>query len=75
MVVEELLKFLVDKVDGDLADVVSVGLEQLVENMVGPLNLLFLSDTGLLEQVGHDVTTAKLSACSEVDSDELSKPE
>ena len=48
--------------EATLADVVSVGLEQLVEDMVGPLNLLLLSDTGLLEQVGHNVTTAKLSA-------------
>ena len=44
------------------ADLVTVVLEQLVEDVVGPLHLLLLSDTGLLEQVGHDVTTAKLSA-------------
>merc|ERR1711963_933269 len=44
-------------------DVVTVGLEQLVEDVVGPL-----------EQVGHDVTTAKLSAGGEVDTDELTEP-
>ena len=33
----------------------TVWLEQLVEDMVRPLNLLLLSDTGLLKQVGHDV--------------------
>ena len=33
------------------ADVVAVGLEQLVEDVVGPLHLLLLSDTGLLQQV------------------------
>ena len=48
--------------EATLADVVSVWLEQLVEDVVGPLHLLLLSDTGLLEQVGHDVATAKLSA-------------
>merc|ERR1712037_460191 len=57
-----------------LADAVSVWLEQLVEDVVGPLHLLLLSDTGLLEQVGHDVATAKLSASGEVDTDELSEP-
>merc|ERR1719356_1986524 len=43
-----------------LADAVSVRLEQLVEDVVGPLDLLLLGDPGLLEQVGHDVTTAEL---------------
>merc|ERR1712004_964100 len=56
------------------ADVVTIGLEQLVEDVVGPLDLLLLGDTGLLEQVGHDVTTAELSAGGEVDSDELTEP-
>ena len=60
--------------EATLADVVSVGLEQLVEDMVGPLHLLLLSDTGLLQQVGHNVTTAELSAVGEVDTDELSEP-
>merc|ERR1712012_368466 len=56
------------------ADVVTIGLEQLVEDMVGPLHLLLLGDTGLLEQVGHDVTTAELAAGGEVDTDELTEP-
>ena len=42
--------------------------------MVGPLHLLLLSDTGLLEQVGHDVATAELAGGGEVDTDELSEP-
>merc|ERR1719210_153000 len=54
-------------------DVVTVGLEQLVEDVVGPLDLLLLGDTGLLEQVGHDVTTAKLAAGGEVDADEFTE--
>merc|ERR1719278_1561834 len=52
--------------EATLADVISVGLEQLVEDMVGPLHLLLLSDTGLLEQVGHDVATAELTGGGEV---------
>merc|ERR1719210_1029337 len=56
-----------------LADAVSVRLEQLVEDMVGPLDLLLLGDTGLLEQVGHDVTTAELAAGGEVDTDEFTE--
>merc|ERR1719211_628138 len=56
------------------ADVVTIGLEQLVEDVVGPLDLLLLGDTGLLEQVGHDVTTAELAAGGEVDTDELTEP-
>ena len=56
------------------ADIVSIGLEQLVEDVVGPLHLLLLSDTGLLKQVGHDVATAELTRGSEVDTDKLSEP-
>merc|ERR1719494_880230 len=55
------------------ADAISVRLEQLVEDVVGPLDLLLLSDTGLLEQVGHDVTTAELAAGGEVDTDEFTE--
>ena len=47
---------------------------ELVEDMVAPLNSLLLRDTGLLKQVGHDVTTGKLSGSGEVDTDELSEP-
>merc|ERR1719209_1800585 len=55
------------------ADAVSVRLEQLVEDMVGPLDLLLLGDSGLLEQVGHDVTTAELAAVGEVDTNEFTE--
>ena len=55
------------------ADLVSVFLEQLVEDVVGPLHLLLLSDPRLLEQVGHDVTSGKLSASREMDPDEFSE--
>ena len=47
---------------------------ELVEDMVAPLNSLLLGDTGLLKQVGHDVTTAELAAGGEVDTDELTEP-
>merc|ERR1711899_147185 len=56
-----------------LADPFSIRLEQLVEDVVGPLDLLLLGDTGLLEQVGHDVTTAELAAGGEVDTDEFTE--
>merc|ERR1719266_2154916 len=36
-------------------------LKELVEDVVGPLHLLLLSDTGLLQQVGHDVATRELT--------------
>merc|ERR1711936_372056 len=60
--------------EATLADVITIGLEQLVEDMVGPLHLLLLSDTGLLKQVGHDVATTELARGSEVDTDKLSEP-
>ena len=50
------------RAEATLDDVVSIWLEQLVEDMVGPLDLLLLSDTGLLKQVGHKFTTAESSA-------------
>ena len=53
---------------------ISVWLKKLVEDVVGPLHLLLLSDTGLLQQIGDNVATAKLSRSGEVDSDELSEP-
>merc|ERR1712223_1478297 len=55
------------------ADAVSVRLEQLVEDVVGPLDLLLLGDTRLLEQVGHNVTTGELATCREMDPDEFSE--
>merc|ERR1719490_216389 len=57
-----------------LANSITVGLEQLVEDVVGPLHLLLLSDTGLLQQVGHNVATAELARVGEVDTDKLSEP-
>merc|ERR550532_3512156 len=41
--------------------------------MVGSLNLLLFSDTGLLKQVRHNVATSKLARGSEVDTDELTE--
>ena len=41
--------------------------------MVGPLDLLLLSDTGLLKKVRHNVATSELSGCGEMDTDELSE--
>ena len=52
----------------------TVRLEKLVEDMVGPLHLLLLSNTGLLQQIGDDVATAKLSARREMNSDKLAEP-
>jgi hypothetical protein len=43
------------------ADPVTVGLDQLVEDVVGSLDLLLLSDTRLLKQIGHDVATSQLA--------------
>merc|ERR1719266_2414346 len=48
-------------------------LKELVEDVVGPLHLLLLSDTGLLEKVGHDVATRQLAGSVEVDTDELTE--
>merc|ERR1719357_2136147 len=56
-----------------LADSVSIRLEQLVEDVVGPLDLLLLGDTRLLEQVGYDVTTTELATGGEVDTDEFTE--
>ena len=52
----------------------TVGLEKLVEDMVRPLHLLLLSNTGLLQQIGDDVATAELARVGEVDTDKLSEP-
>ena len=56
-----------------IADAVTVRLEQLVEDMVRPLDLLLLSDTRLLQQVGDDVATGQLTRGGEMDTDELSE--
>merc|ERR1719232_1966310 len=47
--------------------------EELVEDMVGSLDLLLLSDTRLLKQIGHNVATSQLTRGSEMDTDELSE--
>ena len=44
-----------------LSDTVSIGLEKLVEDVVRPLNLLLLRDTGLLQKIRHNVATGQLS--------------
>jgi len=54
-------------------DAITIGLDELVEDMVGSLNLLLLSDTGLLKEVGHNVTTSQLARSSKVNTDELTK--
>ena len=41
--------------------------------MVGPLDLLLLGDTRLLEQVGDDVASTELAAGGEVDTDEFTE--
>merc|ERR1719162_1771040 len=48
--------------------------QQLVEDVVGPLNRLLLGNTGLFQQVGLNVTTAKLASSVEVNPDEFTKP-
>merc|ERR1712024_115189 len=55
------------------ADAVTVRLEQLVEDVVRSLHLLLLSDTGLLQQVGHDIATSQLTGGGEMDTDKLSE--
>ena len=47
--------------EATLADALSEGLLQLVEDMVGSFHRLLFRDTGLLEQVAHDVATSQLS--------------
>ena len=55
-------------------EIITIWLDQLVEDVVGPLDLLLLGDPRLLEQVGHDVATREFSTGGEVDSDEFSEP-
>merc|ERR1719412_287017 len=56
-----------------VADAITVLLDELVEDVVRSLHLLLLSDTGLLQQVGHDVATSQLTGGREMDTDELSE--
>merc|ERR1719245_2698315 len=67
-------------VAGDLAlgsqtstNTISVGLEKLVEDVVGSLNLLLLSNTRLLKQIGDNVATSQLTRGSEMDTDEFTE--
>merc|ERR1711899_714789 len=48
-------------------------LQQLVEDVIRSLNLLLLSDTRLLQQVGLNVTTAEFSRLGEVNPDEFTE--
>ena len=48
-------------------------LQKLIEDVVRPLNLLLLSDAGLLQKVGLNVTTSQFSSRSEVDTNEFAK--
>merc|ERR1719412_967422 len=49
------------------------GLEELVEDMVGSLNFLLLSDTGLLQEIRHNVATSQFTGGAEMDTDELTE--
>ena len=43
------------------ANLVAVVLDQLVEDVVGPLHLLLLGDARLLKKVAHDITASQLT--------------
>merc|ERR1712015_293760 len=49
------------------------GLEELVEDVVGSLNFLLLSDTRFLQKIRHNVATSQLTGGVEVDTDELTE--
>jgi len=55
------------------SNIVSIGLEKLIKDVVGSLNQLLLSDTGLFQQIGHNVTTSQLARRGEMDTDKLTK--
>ncbi len=46
-------------------------LHQLIEDVVGPLDVLLEGDARLLQQVGLDVAARQLASGVEVDADEL----
>merc|ERR1719443_178559 len=56
-----------------LTNAISIRLEKLVEDVVGSLNLLLLSNTRLLKQIGDNVATSQLTRGSEMDTDEFTK--
>jgi len=39
------------------SNIITIGLEQLIENMVGSFDLLLLSNTRLLQQIRYNITT------------------
>merc|ERR1712226_92025 len=49
-------------------------LQELIEDVVRPLNFLLLSNTRFLKQVGLNVTTTKLARGGEMDPNEFTKP-
>ena len=57
-----------------LTNTISIWLDQLVEDMVRPLNSLLLGDTRLLKKIGDNVATTELARAGEVNPDELTKP-
>merc|ERR1719232_375743 len=56
-----------------LTNSITILLDELVEDVVGSLNLLLLSDTRLLKQIGDNVATSQLTRGSEMDTDEFTK--
>merc|ERR1719270_3207838 len=56
-----------------LTNSITILLNELVKNMVGSLNLLLLSNTRLLKQIGDNVATGQLTRGSEMDTDEFTK--
>merc|ERR1719394_1775478 len=52
---------------------ITIGLEKLVEDVVGSLNFLLLSNTRLLKQIGDNVATSQLTRGSEMDTDKLTE--
>merc|ERR1719270_722987 len=56
-----------------LTNSITILLDELVEDVVGSLNLLLFSNTRLLKQIGDNVATSQLTRGSEMDTDEFTK--
>merc|ERR1719270_2056557 len=56
-----------------LTNSITILLNELVKDVVGSLNLLLLSNTRLLKQIGDNVATSQLSRGSEMDTDEFTE--
>merc|ERR550519_2809483 len=56
-----------------ITDPITIGHQKLVKYMVGTFNFLLFCDTGLFQQVGHNVTTSKFARASEMDTDKFTK--